>query len=230
MIISKRIREIILDTETTGLDYESKDRIVEIACVELINHVPTGNTYQAYINPQMKMSSEATTISGITDELLVDKPLFHEIVEDFLNFVEDAELVIHNAKFDIGFLNSELCRVNKPLFNLENVVDTLELARKNFPGMPASLDALCRRFGIDASARVKHGALIDCRLLADVYINLLGGRQSGLSFATNSSLTTVKTHSKVRKIRKERHFPPSMDEICAHGEFLKSLKLPLWNE
>ncbi|MDR2723824.1 MAG: DNA polymerase III subunit epsilon [Holosporaceae bacterium] len=230
MIIFKCAREIVLDTETTGLNYENKDRIVEIACVELINHVPTGNTYQTYINPQMKMSPEAVAISGITDELLADKPLFYEIVDDFLNFIGDARLVIHNAKFDIGFLNSELNRLNKPPVSLENTIDTLELARKSFPGMPASLDALCRRFGIDTSIRTKHGALVDSQLLADVYINLLGGRQSGLSFVSEETSSPAEIRSQNCKVRKIRYFPPSEDEIFLHSEFLKSLNSPLWNE
>ncbi|MDR2646046.1 MAG: DNA polymerase III subunit epsilon [Holosporaceae bacterium] len=223
MTISQCTREVILDTETTGLSYENGDRIVEIACVELINHVPTGNTYQVYINPQMKMSPGAIAVSGITDELLADKPFFYEIVDDFLNFVGDAKLVIHNAKFDIGFLNSELKRENKPLFNLEDVVDTLEIARRSFPGMPVNLDALCRRFSIDTSVRVKHGALVDSRLLADVYINLLGGRQSGLSFVTEASTIAAKVCYKNHKNYVVRHFPPTEDEIQVHNDFLKKL-------
>jgi DNA polymerase-3 subunit epsilon len=222
MIISST-REVILDTETTGLSHENGDRIVEIACVELINHAPTGNTYQVYINPQMKMSPGATAVSGITDEFLADKLLFHEIVDDFLNFVRDAKLVIHNAKFDIGFLNSELKRVSKPLFNLEDAIDTLEIARRSFPGMPVNLDALCRRFDIDTSVRIKHGALIDSRLLADVYINLLGGRQSDLSFATEASTTAAKICRKNHKNYVARHFPPTKDEIRVHDDFLKRL-------
>ena len=183
MTVRKNIREIVLDTETTGLSHENGDRIVDIGCVELINHVQTGNTYHVYINPEdRKMHSDASAISGITDEFLADKPLFKDIVDDFLKFVDNCPLVIHNAKFDIGFLNSELARVNKPLFNLDDAIDTLLIARKKFPGAPVNLDALCKRFDVDTSIRVTHGALIDCFLLADVYINLLGGRQSDLSF------------------------------------------------
>jgi DNA polymerase-3 subunit epsilon len=229
MIISKCTREVILDTETTGLSHENGDRIVEIACVELVNHVPTENTYQVYVNPQMKMSPGAIAVSGITDEFLTDKPFFHEIADDFLNFVGDAKLVIHNAKFDVGFLNSELKRINKPLFNLKDAIDTLEIARRSFPGMPVNLDALCRRFDIDTSVRVKHGALVDSRLLADVYINLLGGRQSDLSFATEASPTVEKVCRKNRKNYAARHFPPTEDEIRAHNDFLKRLGSHLGN-
>ncbi|MDR0753238.1 MAG: DNA polymerase III subunit epsilon [Holosporaceae bacterium] len=229
MIISKCIREVILDTETTGLSHENGDRIVEIACVELVNHVPTGNTYQIYVNPQTKMSPGAMAVSGITDEFLADKPLFHEIVDDFLSFVGDAKLVIHNAKFDIGFLNNELEKVNKPLFNLEDAIDTLEIARRSFPGMPVNLDALCRRFNIDTSIRAKHGALIDSQLLTDIYINLLGGRQSDLSFATEISTTAVRICRKNRKNYVVRHFPPTDDEIQAHDDFLKRLGSNLGN-
>ncbi|GHU11525.1 DNA polymerase III subunit epsilon [Alphaproteobacteria bacterium] len=220
----------MLDTETTGLYHASGDRIVDIACVELINHIPTGNTYQVYINPEREMQKDATAISGITDKFLVGKPLFREIVDEFLDFVQDSKLVIHNAKFDIGFLNSELSRVDKPLFSLKNTVDTLDMARKKFPGSPANLDALCKRFEIDTSARTKHGALIDCFLLAEVYINLLGGRQSDLTFhpeKTKPDLAVIKnTESK----RKKRHFDVSEEEKNAHGEFLKTVNSPLWKK
>ena len=174
MTILKKIREIVLDTETTGLEHEGGDRIVEIGCVELINHIPTGNTYHVYINPEtQKMSPDAVRISGITDDFLKDKPTFGEIVDEFLNFVGDGVLVIHNAAFDISFLNSELGRLNKPLFKLEDAIDTLDLAHRKFPGAAANLDALCRRFEIDASSRDEHhGALIDSLLLADVYMEL----------------------------------------------------------
>ncbi|MDR0631894.1 MAG: DNA polymerase III subunit epsilon [Holosporaceae bacterium] len=229
MTIPKTVREIVLDTETTGLSPENGDRIVDIACVELINHVQTGNTYQVYINPQREMSEDATAISGITDEMLADKPLFHEIADDFLNFVGDSTLVIHNAKFDIAFLNSELSRVSRPLFNLDDVIDTLEISRRKFPGISGSLDFLCRKFEIDASARVTHGALIDCKLLAEVYINLLGGRQSGLSFAVEESPVIQKKHRRKHKAYEMRHFPPSEDEILAHRKFLEKINGPLWN-
>jgi DNA polymerase-3 subunit epsilon len=229
--ISKCIREIVLDTETTGLEFEKGDRIVDIACVELINHVPTGNTYQVYINPEREMSSEASAITGITDDMLKDKPLFREVADDFLNFVKDATLVIHNAKFDISFLNSELSRLKKPLFRLEDAVDTLQMVRQKFPGMPANLDFLCKKFDVDASERTTHGALVDCKLLAEVYINLLGGRQSSLLFENNGGETDSGAEVFQRKkYYAARFFPPSEEEIAAHTEFLKSIASPLWNE
>jgi DNA polymerase-3 subunit epsilon len=229
MTISKNLREIVLDTETTGLSHENGDRIVDIACIELINHIPTGNTYQVYINPQREMHRDATAISGITNDFLKDKLLFREIADDFLKFVDNSRLVIHNAKFDIGFLNNELSRVNKPLFNLYDAVDTLDIARKKFPGSPASLDALCKRFEIDLSGREKHGALIDCYLLADVYIHLLGGRQSGLSFGAEKINAKAK-YVKTEKTHKHRSFSPSLEEIEAHKEFITKIKSPIWNK
>ena len=230
MTISKNLREIVLDTETTGLSHANGDRIVDIACIELINHIPTGNTYQVYINPQREMHKDATTISGITNDFLKDKLLFHEIADDFLKFVGNSRLVIHNAKFDIGFLNSELNRINKPLFNLAHAIDTLEIARRKYPGSPASLDALCKRFEIDLSGREKHGALIDCYLLAEVYINLLGGRQSGLSFETKNINTQVQ-YTKTEKTREKRSFNPSPKEIEDHKKFIQNnIKSPLWDK
>jgi DNA polymerase-3 subunit epsilon len=232
MNVQKNLREILLDTETTGLSHEKGDRIVDIACIELMNHVPTGRTYQTYVNPEDRlMNSEATAISGITDDFLVDKPLFRDIVDDFLEFVGDATLVIHNAKFDVGFLNSELNRLNKPLFRLEKAVDTLAIARKKFPGAPANLDALCKRFSIDTSCRTKHGALVDCFLLADVYINLLGGRQGGLSFvAAEKNLLQNKKLLDATKKRSKRSFLASDEEVEAHKEFAtKNIDSPMWN-
>ncbi|MDR1334479.1 MAG: DNA polymerase III subunit epsilon [Holosporaceae bacterium] len=231
MNISRCIREIVLDTETTGLDSENGDRIVDIACVELINHVPTGNTYQVYINPEREMPPEAIAITGITDEMLVGKPLFHEIADDFLNFIKDSTLVIHNAKFDIKFLNCELARISKPLLNLEDAIDTLQIVRQKFPGTPGNLDFLCKKFEIDASERTKHGALIDCKLLAEVYINLLGGRQSSLSFENeNKDSQSNVTVQEKRKKYARRFFPPADDEILAHQEFLKKIPSSLWSK
>jgi DNA polymerase-3 subunit epsilon len=221
----------VLDTETTGLEFEKGDRIVDIACIELINHVPTGNTYQVYINPEREMSSEASAITGITDDMLKDKPLFREVADDFLNFVKDATLVIHNAKFDISFLNSELSKLGKPLFRLEDAVDTLQMVRQKFPGMPANLDFLCKKFDVDASERTTHGALVDCKLLAEVYINLLGGRQSSLLFENNGERSDSDAAVFQRKkYYAARFFPPSEEEIAAHTEFLKSITSPLWNK
>ncbi|WP_109465471.1 DNA polymerase III subunit epsilon [Albibacillus kandeliae] len=184
------MREIVLDTETTGFDPESGDRIVEIGGVELFNHVATGNTYHQYINPERDMPQEAFEVHGLSIDFLRDKPKFAEIGQAFLDFVGDAKLVIHNAAFDIKFLNAELRWMGLPQIPWEQAIDTLAIARKRFPGSPASLDALCRRFGIDNSSRTLHGALLDSEILADVYLELIGGRQPdfALSTATQSSV------------------------------------------
>ena len=171
------MREVALDTETTGLSHAGGHRIVEIGCVELINKIPTGRTYHQYINPERLMHPDATAVSGITDEHLRSYPVFAKIADDFYNFIKDSTLVIHNASFDIGFINSEFTRVSLPLLNVKAAIDTVQLSRKQFPGQAANLDAICKRFGIDLSKRTKHGALIDAQLLAEVYIMLLGGRQ-----------------------------------------------------
>jgi DNA polymerase-3 subunit epsilon len=225
---SDNSREIVLDVETTGLSHENGDRIVDIGCVELINHIPTGRVYQVYVNPCKEMSQGATAVSGITTEFLRDKPLFHEIVGDFLEFIGDSPLVIHNAKFDVGFLNSELKRLGKPLLDPTNVVDTLEMARRKFPGSPVNLNALCSRFEIDTSSRTVHGALVDCHLLVEVYINLLGGRQKNLSFSGGDSNDTSSIVRK-KRTRETRFFKPSSEELAAHEIFLKNLNSPLWN-
>jgi DNA polymerase-3 subunit epsilon len=178
------MREIILDTESTGLDHASGDRIVEIAGVELVNRFPTHRSFHIYLNPERRMSPEAEKVHGLSDAFLADKPRFAERADEFLAFVGDATLVIHNASFDIGFLNAELARAGHRPLRFDRVVDTLALARRKHPGAPNSLDALCSRYGIDNSNRVKHGALLDAELLAEVYIELTGGRQSGLVFET----------------------------------------------
>ena len=229
MTILKKIREIVLDTETTGLNWENGDRIVEIGCVELINHIPTGNTYQTYINPQTQMQKDSIEITGLTDDFLKDKPLFSEIADDFLKFVSDGILVIHNASFDISFLNSELGRLGKPQFKLEEVIDTLDLAHRKFPGAQANLDALCRRFNIDASSREKHGALIDSELLAEVYIQLLGGRQSGLEFESKEAIAAEVTIGQQKQNRQKRVFAPSEEELLVHREFVKTMEAPIWD-
>ncbi len=175
------IREIVMDTETTGLDPATGDRIVEIGALELVNHVPTGRTYHQYINPGIPMPAEAFAVHGISDDDLADKPRFAEVAQAFLDFIEGGTLVIHNAPFDIKFLNAELAAVQAKTLALGEAVDTLQIARKRFPGAQNSLDGLCRRFGIDTSKRVKHGALLDSEILADVYLELCGGRQSRLT-------------------------------------------------
>lgn len=174
------LREIVLDTETTGFEPSEGDRIVEIGAVELINHVPTGRTYHQYINPQRAMPEAAFQVHGLGDDFLRDKPVFASIADAFVAFIGEAQLVIHNAAFDMKFLNAELEWVNRPLIPAHRAVDTLAIARRRFPGSPASLDALCRRFGIDNSSRTLHGALLDSEILAEVYLELIGGRQPDL--------------------------------------------------
>ncbi|NEX48102.1 DNA polymerase III subunit epsilon [Pseudotabrizicola algicola] len=178
------MREIVLDTETTGFEPSEGHRIVEIGAVELFNHLPTGKTYHQYINPERAMPKEAFEVHGLGDEFLKDKPLFHSIGRAFLDFIGDAQLVIHNAAFDMKFLNFELERANLPTLPNSRATDTLMIARRKFPGSPASLDALCRRFGIDNSAREKHGALLDSEILAEVYLELVGGRQPDFMLGT----------------------------------------------
>lgn len=174
------LREIVLDTETTGFDPRKGDRLIEIGCVELINRIPTGREYHAFINPQRDVPADAERVHGISTGFLADKPVFEAVFRDFLGFVADDQLVIHNAAFDVGFLNMELERVGAPLIRFDRVVDTLALARRKHPAGPNTLDALCKRYGIDNSQRVKHGALMDSLLLAEVYIELLGERQAAL--------------------------------------------------
>lgn len=174
------MREIVLDTETTGLDPLKGDRLVEIGCVELSNRFITGQTFHCYLNPQRAMNPDAFKVHGLSDAFLADKPLFADVIDAFLEFIGDSPLVIHNASFDMGFINAELKRIGRPPIGNERVVDTLILARRRYPGVPNTLDALCTRFGIDTSRRTKHGALLDSELLADVYSELSGGRQSSL--------------------------------------------------
>ena len=184
------MREIVLDTETTGLDPETGDRIVEIGAVELQGHIATGRTYHQYINPERDVPQGAVDVHGLTADFLSDKPVFAQIAADFLEFIGDAKLVIHNAAFDMKFLNAELKWQKMAQIPYDRAIDTLEIARKKFPGSPASLDALCRRYGIDNSARTLHGALLDSEILADVYLELIGGRQPGLVLTTSGDLGT----------------------------------------
>lgn len=181
------MREIVLDTETTGLEPSEGHRIVEIGAVELLNHVPTGRTFHQYINPERPMPKEAFEVHGLGDDFLRDKPVFRAVGKAFLDFIEDARLVIHNASFDMKFLNAELAQAGLPKLGPDRALDTLLLARQKFPGSPASLDALCRRFGVDNSSREKHGALLDSEILAEVYLELIGGRQPGLVLAQGGS-------------------------------------------
>lgn len=221
------MREIVLDTETTGLDPTDGHRIVEIACYELVNHIPTGATFQCYLNPEREMTEEAFAIHGLSTAFLADKPRFAEVADQLLAFLADAPLVIHNAEFDIRFLNAELARLGRPTLPPERAVDTLSLARRKFPGAQASLDALCRRFAIDASARTLHGALVDCDLLAKVYLELIGGRQPTLGLAAERASAAGGLMAE-RPFRAPRPHAPSAEELAAHQAMLAGLKDPLW--
>ena len=227
------MREIVLDTETTGLDPFNGDKIVEIGCVELENHLPTGRTYHQYINPMRSMSEEVIAVHGLTEEFLSDKPVFKDIADDFLAFVgDDAKLVIHNAAFDMKFLNAELAFADKPQLSYDRVVDTLIIARKKFPGSRVNLDELCKRFGVDNTSRTLHGALLDSELLAEVYLELLGGREPGLVLAQNAAPTQVvqveHTVCVERIFREARTFAISESEQQQHIDFIKGIKGNLW--
>lgn len=224
------MREIVLDTETTGFDPASGHRVVEIGCVELINHVPTGEVFHVYLNPERDMPEEAFNVHGLSEEFLSDKPLFAEVAETFVAFIGDATLVIHNADFDMKFLNWELQMLNYPTMPRERAIDTVAMARKRFPGSPASLDALCRRFGIDNSARDKHGALLDAELLANVYLELIGGREPGLALASSrqAAATAAAQTETVRQAHDPRPHAASEEERAAHGEFVAKLTDALW--
>lgn len=219
------MREIVLDTETTGLSPADGDRIVEIGAVELMGHMPTGNTFHKYINPQRDMPEEAFKVHGLSSEFLADKPVFAKIAQEFLDFIGDAKLVIHNASFDMGFLNAELGWANKPLIPKDQALDTLAIARKKFPGSPSSLDALCRRFGIDNSARTLHGALLDSEILADVYLELIGGRQPGLVLTTQDAPTQVQAVDDWKPVKRPTPLPSRLtkEEAAAHEAFVAKL-------
>ena len=228
------MRQIILDTETTGLSARAGDRLVEIGAVELLNHMPTGRSYQVYINPERDMPPEAERVHGISAAFLADKPLFAAIVDDFLAFIGDAPLVAHNASFDIGFVNAELQRCGRTPLPTDRVIDTVDLARRKFPGAQASLDALCRRFQIDTTHRTKHGALLDAELLAKVYLELVGGREPGLllnvaNAGTPASPMTAAARANI-VVREARAHTPSADELAAHAAFLGVLKDPIWKK
>ena len=227
------MREIVLDTETTGLDPFNGDKIVEIGCVELENHLPTGRTYHQYINPMRSMSEEVIAVHGLTEEFLSDKPVFKDIADDFLAFVgEDAKLVIHNAAFDMKFLNAELSFADKPQLSYDRVVDTLIIARKKFPGSRVNLDELCKRFGVDNTSRTLHGALLDSELLAEVYLELLGGREPGLVLAQKTQAVKEVQSETItlteRVFREARLFEVSDEEKQQHIEFIKGIKNNLW--
>lgn len=226
------MREIVLDTETTGMDPAEGDKLVEIGCIELENHMPTGRTYHQYINPERDVPAEAVAVHGLTQEKLKDEPTFGEIVGDFLDFLgSDAKLIIHNAEFDMKFINAELKTFGFPSLDNKRVIDTLMMARKKFPGSPANLDALCRRFNVDNTGRALHGALLDSELLAEVYMELLGGRQRGLGIETESKTTSEnKAVTIEREYRVPRSFTLSDEEAAAHDKMLVDIKDPLWQE
>ncbi len=225
------MREIVLDTETTGLDPEKGHRLVEIGCVELINRVPTGRIYHTYVNPEREVPEEAARIHNLTNDFLKDKPLFSQIYEEFLDFLEEDQLVIHNAGFDLKFLNAEFSKVGGVFIEPQRAVDTLTMARKKFPGSPANLDALCGRFKIDRTHRTYHGALLDARLLAEVYIELLGGSQIHLSLAENKEETpSLEEKLKEKEFKEARLFALSAQEVEEHESLLKKMKDPLWKK
>jgi len=218
------VREIVLDTETTGLDPFQGHRVVEIGCIELVNRIPTGQSFHRYLNPEREVPSEAVAIHGLSTEFLKDKPFFAEIVEDLITFIGDAPLIAHNAVFDLAFLNAELERAGKLLLARERVLDTLLLARRKYPGAPNRLDDLCARFAIDNSHRTKHGALLDAELLADVYLELIGARQAQLVLVEMGVGATVATAGPAAVVRPEALVVRlSEEEREAHLAFIATL-------
>jgi DNA polymerase-3 subunit epsilon len=219
------LREIVLDTETTGLDPTAGDRIVEIGCVELVNHVATGGVFHRYVNPERDIPEAVFAIHGLSREFLASHPVFAAVADELLAFIADSPLVIHNAAFDLGFINAELKRLGQPAIPFDRAVDTVSLARRKFPGAPASLDALCARFKIDTSDRALHGALKDARLLAEVYLELIGGRQPGLELAATAQAATAVGPNHTRTPRPHAPMP---EEEAAHAAFVERLVEPLW--
>lgn len=225
-------REIVLDTETTGLKANGGDRLVEIGCVELCNRIPTGLEFHAFINPEGKeVHPEAEAIHGISNAFLEDKPVFNQVVGDFIEFIGEDQLVIHNAPFDIGFINMELKRINHPIIGMERVVDTLALARRKHPAGPNTLDALCKRYGVDNAIRTKHGAIIDSLLLADVYVELLGERQAKLGLAPSGQEAGGQRRRAVKVAQRPTPLPSRLtpEDIAAHEAFVETLgEAALW--
>ena len=222
------MREIVLDTETTGLDPKMGHRLVEIGAVELINHTPTGVNYQTYINPERDVDPGAQEIHGLTNEFLKQHPAFGDISTEFINFLSDSTLIIHNAPFDLAFINMELSRLGVAPISSERVIDTLVLARKKFPGAQANLDALCRRFAIENRHRELHGALVDAALLADVYIELIGGKEPTLGLSAKKSKPVAEDVARV--YQNPRSFPVSEEELELHRAFVETLKNPIWGK
>jgi len=224
------MREIVLDTETTGLNPAAGHRVVEVGCVELINHVPSGREFQVYVNPERDMPEDAFAIHGLSTAFLADKPVFAKVADAILAFLGDAPLVIHNAEFDLGFLNAEFARIDYRALPASRGIDTVRLARRKNPGAPANLDALCRRYAVDATARDRHGALLDAQLLAEVYLQLIGGRQPGLVLRRygESRAPALATGTASRAPRAARPHAPSAAELKAHEAFVESLEDPIW--
>jgi DNA polymerase III subunit epsilon len=224
------MREIVFDTETTGFEPTDGHRIVEIACLELVNQIPTGRKKQFYLNPERDMPEAAFRIHGLSEDFLRDKPKFAEIVDDLMEFIGEAPLVAHNAEFDVKFLNAELALLKREIVALDRAVDTVRIARQRFPGSPASLDALCKRFAIDNTQRTLHGALLDAQLLAEVYLQLLGGPQTGLSLTTDTVAEAARAALAIagRMLRPARPHAASAGELAAHAAFVAKLKDPVW--
>jgi DNA polymerase-3 subunit epsilon len=225
------IRAVLFDTETTGLDPLTGDRVIEIAALELVGDIPTGKTFHVLLDPERDIPAEATRVHGFTNGDLAGKPRFAAVADEMLAFFADSKLIAHNAPFDFRFINAELARIKRPSLAMERMVDTLALAKQRFPGMPNSLDALCRRYLIDLSARTTHNALLDCKLLAEVYIELTGGRQRGLSLAAAGSETRRAAEAETYAVdtaRAPRPMPVSEAELSAHLSFLKKVKQPVW--
>ncbi|RYD63978.1 MAG: DNA polymerase III subunit epsilon [Sphingomonadales bacterium] len=224
------MREIVFDTETTGLSYSAGHRLVEIGCVELINRVPTGRHFHRYVNPDRDMPVEAFAVHGLSEAFLADKPRFHEICDELIEFLGDCPLIAHNAMFDLGFMNGELKACGRAILTVDRVVDTLQIARTKHPGAKHTLDALCVRYGVDLSARELHGALLDAQLLAQVFIELTGGRQIALGLAVGETtgpdrITVASTKS---NIRPARIFTPSAEELARHSAFMAGFEDPVW--
>lgn len=238
----EKMREISFDTETTGLNPNGGDRLVEIGGVELFNHVPTGKSYHVYINPERDMPIEAFNVHGLSEEFLSDKPLFSHVADEFLEFVGDATLVIHNAAFDMGFINMELKRAGRQIIPNTQVLDTLDLARRKHPAGPNSLDALCNRYSIDNSRRVKHGALLDAEILAEVYIELIGGKQTALSLTPDEDLSATQGSGETSGFgglgsfsarQRPQPLPPQMrdEELAAHKAFIEGMgESAIWSK
>ena len=223
------MREVVLDTETTGLEPAEGHRIVEVGAVELVNHIPSGRRFQRYLDPERDMPEGAERVHGLTRAFLAKHRRFAEEAEAILAFIGDAKLVMHNAPFDLGFLNAELGRIGKAPIPVERTVDTLTIARRKYPGAPASLDALCKRFGIDRSMREKHGALLDAELLTEVYLELTGGRQPGLELQRAVPPPNAAPAPRADPARPPRPHAPTEAEVAAHAAFVATLKDPIWN-